>query len=155
MDVPLEKEVAALLRQGNVFYFVEPSYPTDDPHNFVLLNHNPSNEKKLIFVGATSQVANAKQLRQSEPPETLIVVQPTEYRDFTRETLFDCNDFIERTFAELLRLVQNERRVKLRDHIGDAVLRKLVKGVLASRLIPPRIKKEVDPDYSPPTETRT
>lgn len=65
MDIPLEKAIPAVLRQGNVFYFVDSSIPSTDPHNYVLLSRQPTSEKKLV-------------------------VAPQDYRDFTCETMFDC-----------------------------------------------------------------
>lgn len=48
MDIPLEKAIPAVLRQGNVFYFVDPAIPSTDPHNYVLLSRQPTSEKKLV-----------------------------------------------------------------------------------------------------------
>lgn len=143
MDIPIELAVSALLKQGNVFYFVEPTYQSKDPHNFVLLNKEPSKEKNIIFVGATSKVDSVRRLRAQEPPETLVLIDPSDYKDFTCPTLFDCNRYIERSFPEVVRLIKQEKRVKPRDGIGNAILDKLIKGILASRLVPPRIKNEV------------
>ena len=143
MDIPFELAVLALLKQGNVFYFVDPAYQSKDPHNFVLLNREPSKEKNLIFVGASSKVDSIRRLRAQEPPETLVLVNPSDYRDFTCVTLFDCNRYIERNFVEVVRLIKQEKRFKPRERIGDAILDRLIKGVLASRLVPPRIKNEI------------
>ena len=143
MDVPLEKAIPAVLRQGNVFYFVDPSIPSTDPHNYVLLSKQPTSERKLVFILGTSKVAKVKRYRAAQPPATLVVVAPQDYRDFTCETMFDCNSPREMTVADVARFVNQEGRLKPRDRIGTSILEQLVHGVLASPLVEERIKKEI------------
>ena len=142
MDIPAETQISALLRQGNVFYFEEPTFPSDEPHNFVLLNRQPSSEQGLIFVCATSKVEKVRRFRSCEPASTTVTVSLTEYAHFTKETVFDCNTYVVKSFTDLVRLLK-EGQLKTRPHIGDDILKRLVKGVLDSRLIAPEIKREI------------
>ena len=143
MDIPLEKAVPAVLRQGNVFYFVDPSILSTDPHNYVLLSKQPTSERKLVFVLGTSKVEKVRRYRAAQPPATLVVVVPQDYRDFTCETMFDCNSPREIAVADGVRFGNTEGRLKPRDHIGMSILERLVNGILASPVVEERIKKEI------------
>ena len=142
MDIPAETHISALLRQGNVFYFEESAFASDEPHNFVLLNRQPSSEQGLVFVCATSKVEKVRHFRLHEPASTIVTVGLTEYEHFTKETVFDCNTYVVKSFADLVRLLK-ERRLKTRPHIGDGILKRLVKGVLDSRVVEPDIKRAI------------
>lgn len=142
MDIPAETQISALLRQGNVFYFEEPAFPSDEPHNFVLLNRQPSSEQGLVFVCATSKVEKVRRFRSREPASTTVMVGLTEYEHFTQETVFDCNTYVVKSFTDLVRLLK-ERRLKTRPHIGDEILKRLVKGVLDSRLVESEVKRTI------------
>ena len=142
MDISAETHISALLRQGNVFYFEESTFPSDEPHNFVLLNRQPSSEQGLVFVCATSKVEKVRRFRSRESASTIVTVGLTEYEHFTKETVFDCNTYVVKSFADLVRLLK-EGRLKTRPHIGDVILKRLVKGVLDSRLVEPEIKREI------------
>ncbi len=143
MEIPFDKAISAILRQGNVFYFVDPSIPSTDPHNYVLLSKHPTSERKLVFVVGTSKVEKVRRYRGAQPHETLVVATPQEYPDFTCETVFDCNSPQEVSVADLVRFVNREGRLKPRDHVGGEILGRLLKGVLASPLVEERVKKEI------------
>ena len=143
MDVSLEKAIPAVLRQGNVFYFVDPSIPSTDPHNYVLLSKQPVSERKLVFVLGTSKVEKVRRYRAGQSSATLVVVSPHDYRDLTCETVFDCNSPRELAVADVVRFVNKEGRLKPRDHIGAPILEQLIRGVLESPLVEERIKKEI------------
>jgi hypothetical protein len=143
MDIPIEPALRALLRQGNVFYFVEPEIKSPKAHNFVLLNKRPTFHAPLLFVCATSQIETHKTAYAGEPAATLVVVTPQEYADFKRETLFNCNRVFAKSFNDLVRLVQQEGRIKSRDHVGVKILKRLFDGVNASRLVPENIKRQI------------
>ena len=51
-----EEELRKRLKQGTVFYFVNPKYPDGQPHYLVLLNHTIDDDHPLYFLEATSDI---------------------------------------------------------------------------------------------------
>ena len=107
MEIPIDKVLRSLLTPGNVFYFVEPTHSSAEPHNFVLLNRVQSEQSRLYFLVGTSNVTGARRRRQSASSQTVVVVDPAEHADFTKSTAFDCNQVIDKSYAEFSRLIAN------------------------------------------------
>ncbi len=144
MRIPAEAYIPVLLRQGNVFYFDEPSFREETSHNFVLLNSQPTPKSPLVLVWATSKIEKVRRFRREESSSTVVIVRPNEYQHFTKETAFDCNECLVKSCGDLIQLA-NERRLKHRAHVGDDILGRLIQGLLNSRLIPFELKTLVDP----------
>ncbi len=144
MEIPPEVYISVLLKQGNVFYFKEPSFQAETPHNFVLLNSQPTQESPLIFVWATSQVKKVCYFRRREPSNTVVVVNPREYEHFSTDTAFDCNDCLVKTFDDLVQLAKKVR-MEPRVPVSVDILGRLIQGVLDSRLISTELKNMVRP----------
>ena len=142
MDIPSSIRILATIKTGSVYYFEEEQLSSDEPHYFIVLNQNPRTEEFLIFVCASSQVEKRKQIiqRLGFPRETLVFVSPSEYPIFFKDTVVDCNRVFEKTSQTLIeKLDQNKLKV-CTEIISDAILQKLIKGILASTQISEKIK---------------
>lgn len=119
------------LRSGTVYYFEHRGLSTDVPHYFIVINADPQSDRVLIMTVGSSQIEKTKLRRRNLPEETLVVVEPSEYSDFTRPTIVDCNQVFELSREEL---VQKYRTKELRPHsdFPAAVLEKIWQGVRIS-----------------------
>lgn len=143
MDIPSSIRILATINTGSVYYFEEKELSSNEPHYFVVLNQNPRTEEFLILVCASSQVEKRRQIiqRLGFPEETLVFVSPAEYAIFSKDTVIDCNRVFEKTPQTLIeKLDQNKLKV-CTEVIPDAVLQKLIRGILASAQISEKIKR--------------
>jgi len=132
------------LRSGTVYYFEHRSLHTGVPHYFIVINADPQLDKVLIMAVGSSQIEKTKLRRRNMPEETLVEVDPSEYSDFTKPTIIDCNQIFELSREEL---VQKYRMKNLRAHqdFPAAVMDKIWQGVRNS----PRVD-EVHKQLIPP-----
>ena len=63
---------------------------------FVVLNRNPKTDTALILVTSTTQVAKRLEFikRAGISEKTVVFVSDREYKVFTKESAFDCNEVI-------------------------------------------------------------
>ncbi len=143
MDIPSDVSILATIKTGSVYYFEEEELSSDEPHYFVVLNQSPRTEEFLILVCASSQIEKRQQIarRLGFPAETQIIIAPSEFSVFSRDTIIDCNRVFERTSETLIeKLEQNKLRVCI-ELMPHAILQKLIAGVLASSQISEKIKR--------------
>ncbi|MEN8254743.1 MAG: hypothetical protein ABFR33_04655 [Verrucomicrobiota bacterium] len=140
------------LRSGTVYYFEHRGLHSTEPHYFIVINANPQSDKLLIMTVGSSRVDNVRKRRHGLPDETLVIVDPSEYADFSKPTVIDCNQVFELSREEL---VQKFKTKQLRSHndFPASVLEKIWQGVRISprvdevhkQLIPPA-PNEVEQD---------
>lgn len=134
------------LRGGSVFYLQERSLTSPLPHFFVVLNHDPRSDACLLLVVSSSQIESVKRRRSSLPAETLVEIGADEYRDFTKDSIIDCNNVFHRTKAELQELMNSGGTHKA--DIPRELLEKMRAGVLASPVIENETKDSLTRDVS-------
>ncbi len=142
MDIPADIQILATIKTGSVFYFEEESLSSSEPHFFVVLNKNPRTEEFLILVCASSQVKKRKEIadKLGFPTETLVVISPSEYKLFKKQTVIDCNRAFEKTSQSLIGKLENEKLRVCTEMMPDEIIKKLIKGVLASSQISEHIQ---------------
>jgi len=145
MDAPdLPVPLRLTLRSGTVYYFEHRGLLSGQPHFFIVLNADPQFDRLLILAVGSSQIDKVQRRRAGLPPETLVVVDQSNYPDFSKPTIIDCNQVFELSKAEL---IQKFKARELRHHLDlpSDVLDKVWTGVRASprvdeihkRLLPP------------------
>jgi len=119
------------LRPGTVYYFEHRNLSSIEPHFFAVINADPQASKVLIMAVGSSQTVKIQERRKGMPPETLVVVDPVNYPDFSKLTIFDCNQVFELSMEEL---VQKFNTKKLRHHkdLPQEVLVQIWRGVRLS-----------------------
>lgn len=143
MDIPPNVRILATIRTGSVYYFEEEELLSDEPHYFVVLNQNPRTEEFLMLVCASSQIEKRQQIAQrlGFPLETQVIISPSEYSIFSKDTMIDCNRVFEKTSQTLIeKLDQNKLKVCM-EIMPDIILQKLIRGILASTQISEKIKR--------------
>lgn len=141
-DLPFELKLT--LRPGTVYYFEHRAVYSGEPHFFVILNAEPRSSNVLIMTIGSSQVSKVQGRRKNLPPETLVIVDPADYPDFSKQSIIDCNQVFELSREEL---VEKFKTKGLRHHrdLPEAVLEKIWHGVRTS----PRVD-EVHKQLLPP-----
>jgi hypothetical protein len=143
LDIPPEVAIKASIKPGSVYYFALEELHSSDAHYFVVINVDPITEEVIILVCASSKVKIVRQRNKNNPAETLVEVSPTQYPDFTRATIFDCNNsvYVQKIETLVERLSRN--KLKLKSEMDTTLVERLRQGVLASRLIPLNIKEQL------------
>lgn len=142
VDIPPEVRVKGGLKAGTVYYFKEETHEEEAPaHYFVVLNTNPLSDKILVLVCASSQIANVKRIRSSLPAETLVEVTPSEHPDFTRATIFDCNNVYEKTIEQLIKKLESGQLGTHNSEMAPAIVAKLKEAAKASPLVKRELKE--------------
>jgi hypothetical protein len=145
MDIPIKIRIPLCIEQGCVFnFFLDFSDARRESKNryFVVLNSNPKTDLLLVMVTSTKQIEKKyefiKRARISET--TLVKVAPKEYKVFTQESIFNCNDVIEIGIDDLIKKIEENGSMDY-PKISKEVIAKLVKGVKDSPLVSEDIKE--------------
>jgi len=135
MDIPACIQILASIRTGSVYYFEEESFPSREPHYFIVLNKNPRTDSLLILVCASSQVEKRKEIakRLGFSPETLVVISPSDFSLFKKQTIIDCNRALEKTSQSLIEKLEQGKLKICTELVPSSIVEKLIKGVLAAR----------------------
>ena len=72
-------------------------------------------------------------------PETLVLITPDEYDEFSETSIFDCNRTINRTIDEIMKKY-SDGKLKIKTEMNSALVDRLKQAVIASNQIEPRIK---------------
>ncbi len=130
------------LRSGSVYYLQHREMTSPEPHYFVVLNSNPSANEFLVLIVASSKVETVKRRRKNLPESTLVEIAPTDYSEFSQQSIIDCNQCFRFSRQELLNKLQ-QRVANEKKPIPEDIVDKLRQGILASPLIENEIKEMV------------
>lgn len=150
MAVPWE--IRLTLRPGTVYYMADRGLTSVEPHYFVVVNADPLGDEVLLLTVASSQIDSVKRRRKKEPESTIVEIPETDYADFTKDSIIDCNQVFTKSLPDLCAQWQRKEIVPKRD-IPKEILAKLQQGVMDSRLVSKtdkeRIRRAPDPDTKP------
>jgi len=109
VDIPPEIKIKSTIKIGSVYYFIEESLNSPQPHYFIVLNINPREDTVILLVCASSQIDKIIKRRRTCPNNTLIEISPDEYPDFKVTSIIDCNVVFERTIDQLVDKLANKK----------------------------------------------
>lgn len=132
------------LRAGTVYYFEHRCLSSAEPHFFVVINADPQSSNVLIMTVGSSQIAKTQERRKDFPSETLVIVDPVEYSDFSKQTIVDCNQVFELSKEELIQKF-NSRELRYHKDLPEKILKRIWLGVRLS----PRVD-EIHKNLIPP-----
>ncbi len=127
------------LRGGSVYHFQHRDLFSEKSHFFVVLNPSPASDAFLVFTVVSSKIESVKSRRKDLPTDTLVEICPSEYGDFTVDSIVDCNTVFHKTRQELLLKLQSGQAFEKTPMPAD-ILGKIRQGVLASPLIEDSVK---------------
>lgn len=136
------------LRPGTVYYFTHRDLSSPEPHYFIVLNHHPDTDAVLVLAVGSSKIDKIRRRRAGLPAETLVLVKPADYPDFTLETLIDCNQVFELPREELI-AKYNERRIKSFRDLPTEILKLICQGVRLSPRVDETRKRLLPPEPQP------
>lgn len=105
----------------------------------VVLNNNPQTDEYVLLVCGQSKILNVKRLRSNCSTETLVVITPNQYSEFSVDTIFDCNNLFPQSINNIARKYDNEELI-VKPELDYVLVELLRQGVLASRLVEQRFK---------------
>jgi len=132
---PIKSDIAA----GSVYYYNDPALKATYSHYCIVINIDPSKDAVLLLVHASHRISKVKERRKDCPDETLVEISPIQYSGFDKESVIDCNGVLERGVEMLRRKLAKGKLVK-KPVMDLRLVRKLRKGVIASKQVPKRIK---------------
>lgn len=139
IDFPAEETIRMFLAPGAVFYLKDEALGADSHYHFVL-NLRPESDSDLLVVYATSNVDGAKR-RTKAFPESLIILTPKEYPEFTRpESAIDCSQ-VRVTSAEQLSRKLVDKELRFCACAPEDVMCRLRGAAAKSPLIPRKHKR--------------
>jgi len=134
------------LKRGSVLLFAFRGITSGRKHFFIILNSNPTKDNIIFLSVFTSKVQERKKARSNCPPETLVEVTPQEYNVLSVPSLIDCNSIFEISFTELKGKIKTEMKLsEIKADLPPNIIKKIINGILKSKLIPPEIQKKLHP----------
>lgn len=117
-------------------------YRRSSPDNFLHNGHTAQNPDSIILVTSTTQVAKRLEFikRAGISEKTVVFVSEREYKVFTKESAFDCNEVIEVAMSDLIKKIENNGSMNY-PKIPDSILAKLIIGVNESPRVSEAFKK--------------
>ena len=88
---------------------------------------------------ASSQIENVKRRNRNLPPATLVEIEPSEYNEFSKSSIIDCNRCFKVSKQELIQKLQ-QQVAQEKAPMSPKILEKLRVGIIESPLIEPEIK---------------
>jgi hypothetical protein len=127
------------LREGSVYYFVERSLTSPEPHYFIVVNFEPLIQQVVLLSVVTSKVAEVKR-RRSASLETIVEISPDAFDVLKKASVVDCNYLKTIPLAEFNdRFVRGE--IRCFDKDLPPVLRKtLRRAIHASDIVADELK---------------
>jgi hypothetical protein len=143
MEKSPHSRISETIETGSVYYFKEEELSSTEPHYFIVLNKNPRTEEFLMLVCASSQVEKRKRIAKylRFPESTLVVVSPSEYSRFTKDSVVDCNRIFEKTIQSLIEKLEKGQLKLCETLMPKEVIQKLISGALASNQVSEKVRK--------------
>lgn len=136
VKIPPEVVIKGFIQPGSVYYFPDEHFTDNTPHYFVVININPAEEIVILLVCASSQIERVKLRRKNLPPQTLIEVNPEQYKPFTSPSIFDCNNIYPHSIEDLVQRLVNKKLIVEHAIMDLSIVNQLRNGVLLSPTIP-------------------
>jgi hypothetical protein len=113
-----------------------------EPHYFVVVNSDPLGDEVLLLTVASSQVEKVKRRRAREPEATAVEIEQSEYVEFTRNSVIDCNQVFTKSLWDLCNQ-WNRKEIIPKQDLPTELLQSLQSGILASRLVSEADKEKI------------
>jgi hypothetical protein len=126
--------ITAPIQEGAVYYFIDPTFYSVEPHYFIVMNVDPSTDEVFLLLCSSSQIEKVKARRNRMPDETLVELSPGDYCDFTKDSIVDCNKVHERS-KELINNKILAKEVEMKAALPPEVLERLRAGIAASPMV--------------------
>lgn len=135
------------LRQGTVYKMSDYGLTSALPHFFIVLNLDPCSDEIIVLTVFTSKIENQRKRVSliGANPETLVEISPEEYSVLKKNSVVNCNAVFVRQTEYFEKKVLNPRDAEPCKDIPEAVLEKIIRGVLLSNTVDDEIKRKIAP----------
>ena len=140
------------VEQGDVYFMVHRGPTSSKPHFCIVVNGGVGATKRVVLSFASSQFETRLAIarRNHYPKETLVQVAPSQYDEFDRFTVIDCNSVYVGDADEFEGGLKASRARKKRK-LPHAILERVIRGIHAS----PRATAEMKALIGPPPPPMT
>lgn len=139
IKIPPEVQIRATIKSGSVYYFVEESFSSDEPHYFISLNNPQQTEDTVVLVCSSSQIAKVRRRRQNLP-NTTVEISVQDYSGFPQNSIVDCNTVLKKKVDTLIGKLERGE-LKLKKEMDGWIVEELKKAALQSTLVEYEVKK--------------
>ena len=137
IDIPPEIQITSTISPGSVYYFVEDTFNSDEPHYFIVINNKPLSDKVILLVCSSSQIQSTID-RRKHLKGTLVIITTDQYEGFTRKSIVDCNEVHVKTIDQIIfKLEKGE--LKIKKEMDISIVEELRNAVCKSLLVDPDI----------------
>ena len=134
-----ESLIRATIKAGSVYKFPEETFSSPDPHFFIVLNPDPTNDSFLALVCSSSKIDKVRRRRSHLPQETLVRINPDQYADFTEPSIVDGNQVYQRSMGELeLKIRRGQLQIKA--DMDMILIKRIRAAVMRSPLVEEEVK---------------
>lgn len=139
IDIPPDIQIKSTIKPGSVYYFVEETFSSEEPHYFITINHNPICDEVLLLVCASSQIQKVRRRRRTLLG-TVVEIKKEQYNCFTKDSIVDCNNIFPRKVSHLVEKLK-QGKMKFKAEMDIALVNELRKAAIQSPLVEERTKK--------------
>lgn len=133
-DTELPLQITLCLRAGTVYYFVDRSLSSPEPHYFIVVNRDPLGQNTLLLCVATSKIEKAL-ARNAERPDQVVVITHDEYKPFDVTSAIDCTKLFKKTPPEIADKMKRKEIGYFPGDLPKDALRKIRSALLSSDTI--------------------
>ena len=149
MTIESEISITRMIRKGSIFYFSEESFDTNIPHNYVILNNQPTSDISIVLLVAVTfdqrvyeRVDYFVSIKRF-PKETFVDVKPQDCSLFSKLTLFNCNNVFEKDFLYFVDKL-DQGKLRFKGLLEESIVKRLVEGVKKSPTVTRSLKKLIE-----------
>ena len=142
MDIPPEVAIKSSIKPGSVYYFPHEKLSSKEPHFFIVINIDPTEDKVIFLVCSSSKIDKVKQRNRCNPPQTLITISKEEYEDFTCDSIINCNNVYPESIEGLVDRL-SKKTLKLKAEIDNKLVKKIREATWASPQVALDIKMKL------------
>lgn len=133
IEISSDIQIKSTIKPGSVYYFVEDSIKSGEPHYFIVINNNPKTEKIIILVCSSSRIDTVK-YRRKHIPKTLVDIAKTEYKDFSKNSIVDCNEIFEKTIDQIVQKLKSGE-LKTKSDMDSSIVEEIRQAVINSPIV--------------------
>jgi len=135
-----KRRIKSTITAGSVYYYREDSFNSPDPHYFIVINIDTLSDMVIFLVCASSQIDSRRRLRKDYPNKTLVEITPSQYTEFSKRSIIDCNVVFEESVDEIASKL-SQRKLEIKPVMGLRLVKMLRQGAILSPLVENYIKK--------------
>lgn len=137
--MPAGHPLKSTINAGSVYYFNDPAFKATYRHYCIVVNINPSKDTVIFLVYCSHRISKVRERRKDLSSETLVEISHSQYPEFSKKSIIDCNVILERNI-DILANKFDQGKLEIKPVMGLRLVRVLRNALIASIQIDNRIK---------------